>query len=124
LKVSPSAVICFKLTDRPDWHGLSAMSTDENLPKLAYTVPELQKATGLGRTIIYEEVKAGRLRLTKVGRRSIVCDQDARAWLSSLGLEKAVPHRRPAFRSALPTKAPELPAPGGRAADGRTKAGR
>ena len=33
------------------------MSTDENLTKLAYTVPELQQATGLGRARIYEEIK-------------------------------------------------------------------
>jgi predicted DNA-binding transcriptional regulator AlpA len=87
------------------------MSTDENLPKLAYTVPELQKATGLGRTIIYDEVKAGRLRLTKVGRRSVVRDQDARAWLSSLALEpRAVPHHQPTASSALPANTPKPPA--------------
>jgi hypothetical protein len=114
LKVSLSAVVCFKLSDRPEWHGLSAMNTDENLPKLAYTVPELQKATGLGRTIIYDEVKAGRLRLTKVGRRSVVRDQDARAWLSSLALEpRAVPHHQPTASSALPANTPKLPAHAG-----------
>jgi hypothetical protein len=63
-------------------HGTSAMSTDdENLPKLAYTVPEFQKATGVGRTRLYEEIRLGRLRLTKVGRRSIIAVGDARAWL-------------------------------------------
>jgi hypothetical protein len=53
--------------------------------KLAYTVPELQKATGLGRTRIYEEIKLGRLHLTKVGRRSIIRTDDARMWLANLG---------------------------------------
>jgi hypothetical protein len=61
------------------------MSTDVSPPKLAYTVPEFQQATGLGRTRIYEEIKLGRLRLTKVGRRSIIKSDDARTWLASLG---------------------------------------
>ena len=60
------------------------MSTDENLTKLAYTVPELQQATGLGRARIYQEIKLGRLRLTKVGRRSIIRTDDARMWLANL----------------------------------------
>ncbi len=82
--VTPSVAVCFKLLDRIKRHGLSAMSTDENLTKLAYTVPELQQATGLGRTRIYEEIKLGRLRLTKVGRRSIIRTDDARMWLANL----------------------------------------
>jgi hypothetical protein len=71
------------LADSTERHGTSAMSTDDdgNLPKLAYSVPEFQKATGLGRTRLYEEIRLGRLRLTKVGRRSIIAVDDARAWL-------------------------------------------
>lgn len=61
------------------------MDTDGKPPKLSYTVPEFQEATGLGRNSVYEEVKRGRLRITKVGRRSIIRAEDARAWLASLG---------------------------------------
>ena len=52
--------------------------------KLAYTVPELVAATGVGRTTLYEEMKAGRLRTCKVGKRTLVTAEDARAWLSTL----------------------------------------
>ena len=61
------------------------MSIDQHAAKLAYTVSEFQKATGLGRTRVYEEIKAGRLRLTKVGKRSIITTDDAHAWLQALG---------------------------------------
>ena len=52
--------------------------------RLAYSIAGLAAETGLSRTTIYEEVKKGRLRITKVGRRSIVTDDDAHAWLHSL----------------------------------------
>jgi excisionase family DNA binding protein len=42
------------------------------------------KTTGLGRSFIYEEIKEGRLRIRKAGRRSLVFDDDLRAWLASL----------------------------------------
>lgn len=52
--------------------------------KLSYTIPELVAATGVGRTTLYEEIKAGRLRTCKVGKRTLVTADDARAWLSAL----------------------------------------
>jgi hypothetical protein len=39
---------------------------------------------GLGRTKAYEELKAGRLRGRKCGKRTIIADDDAERWLSSL----------------------------------------
>lgn len=61
------------------------MTADQNsFPKLAYSVPEFLQASGLGRGRFYSEVKTGRLRLTKVGRRSLVLADDARAWINSL----------------------------------------
>lgn len=52
--------------------------------KLAYSIPELVVATGIGRTTIYEEIKAGRLVVAKCGTRTIVTEAQARAWLASL----------------------------------------
>jgi hypothetical protein len=80
------------LADSTERHGTSAMSTDDgNLPKLAYSVPEFQSATGLGRTRLYEEIRLGRLRLTKVGRRSIIAVDDARAWLDGYRADPTKP---------------------------------
>lgn len=52
--------------------------------KLAYSIQELCDLSGLGRTFLYEEIKAGRLIVTKAGRRSIVLQDDALGWLAGL----------------------------------------
>jgi hypothetical protein len=53
-------------------------------PKLAYSMAELCEMAGVGRSYLYEEVKAGHLVVTKAGRRSIVLHGDAVAWLAKL----------------------------------------
>lgn len=52
--------------------------------KRAYTVKEFQSSYGIGHTKFYEEVKAGRLRIRKVGKRSLVSFEDAERWFNSL----------------------------------------
>jgi hypothetical protein len=56
----------------------------EQLRKLAYSIAELSEMAGVGRSFLYEEVKAGHLVVTKAGRRSIVLHNDAVAWLTKL----------------------------------------
>jgi excisionase family DNA binding protein len=52
---------------------------------LAYTVHEAKRvAAGISRTTLYEEIKAGRLRAVKRGRRTLILAEDLRAWLASL----------------------------------------
>ena len=45
------------------------MSTDGAVRKLAFSIPEFCAAVGIGRSRAYEEIKAGRLRILKCGRR-------------------------------------------------------
>jgi hypothetical protein len=52
--------------------------------KLAYTIPELVRDSGAGRSKIYEEISAGRLKVRKLGKRTLVLHGDAMAWLTSL----------------------------------------
>lgn len=52
--------------------------------KLAYSIARLSDACDLGRTFIYEEIKAGRLQVIKAGRRTLIETAEARRWLSSL----------------------------------------
>jgi excisionase family DNA binding protein len=52
--------------------------------KLAYSIAELAKVAGVGRSFLYEEIKGGRLKLKKAGRRSLVLIADAQAWLDGL----------------------------------------
>jgi excisionase family DNA binding protein len=49
------------------------MQTDNtDTPKLAYSIREACKASSLGRTTIYNHISAGRLRVVRVGGRTIV----------------------------------------------------
>ena len=48
---------------------------------LAVSINRLAEITSLGRSFIYSEVRAGRLRLTKMGTRSVVLVIDAKSWL-------------------------------------------
>ena len=52
--------------------------------KLAYSIQELVKLQPLGRSSIYEEIKSGRLRATKAGRRTIFLADDIVEWLEAL----------------------------------------
>jgi excisionase family DNA binding protein len=52
--------------------------------KLAYSIAELPELISLGRSQIYEEIRAGRLRTVKAGRRTLVLAEDLRSWLLSL----------------------------------------
>jgi len=52
--------------------------------KLSYTVGEMVAATGLGRSRLYEEIRAGRLRIVKAGRRTLILAIDLEKWLASL----------------------------------------
>lgn len=52
--------------------------------KLAYSVSEFLAATSIGRTKLYEELKAGRLRSVKVGKRTLIPTAEADRWLTEL----------------------------------------
>lgn len=52
--------------------------------QLAYSIEETARITSLGRTALYDEIKAGRLKARKAGRRTVILDSDLRAWLASL----------------------------------------
>ena len=53
-------------------------------PKVAYQIDEFCDAFGIGRTKFYLELKAGRLKARRVGKRIIVTAADAAAWLAAL----------------------------------------
>ena len=51
---------------------------------IALTIAEVCAASRIGRTRIYEAIRAGELRARKHGRRTLVLIDDLRRWLESL----------------------------------------
>ena len=50
----------------------------------ALTVSEFLQCYGIKRDLFYAEVNAGRIKLRKVGQRSLIGIEDAEAWFASL----------------------------------------
>jgi excisionase family DNA binding protein len=53
-------------------------------PKRAMSVEEAAKAAGVGRTLLFEEIRKGRITARKVGRRTIIMTDELDAWLNAL----------------------------------------
>ena len=47
-------------------------SNDHPSQKLAYSIKEACQASSLGRTTIYNHIAAGRLRVTRIGGRTVI----------------------------------------------------
>jgi excisionase family DNA binding protein len=52
----------------------------------AMSVDQFGLRYGVGRTTTYEEIKSGRLRARKCGKRTIIAEDDAEDWLRRLPL--------------------------------------
>jgi hypothetical protein len=52
--------------------------------KLAHSISDLCAAGNFGRTTAYSVIKTGALRAVKIGRRTIVLDEDFRDFLRNL----------------------------------------
>ena len=49
---------------------------------IAVSIPEATRLSGVGRSTIYSEVKAGSNKVRKIGRRTIIAMDDLRKWLN------------------------------------------
>lgn len=54
------------------------------MDKILETLPEFCKRHSISRTAAYREIGEGRLRITKVGRRTLIARPDAEEWLAAL----------------------------------------
>ena len=52
----------------------------------AFSIGEFCSEYGLGRTKTYDEIKKGRLRGRKIGKRTLIARDDAESWLRRLPL--------------------------------------
>ena len=59
------------------------MSLEHSPTKLAYGIAEAVKATNVGRSLLYEEIRAGKLKTFKVGNRTLIATDDLIAWLEA-----------------------------------------
>jgi excisionase family DNA binding protein len=55
-----------------------------DITKMAFSINEARQATGLGRSRLYEEIAAGRLRIAKSGRRTLVLAESLQSFLKAL----------------------------------------
>ena len=58
------------------------MQTDINT-RLAYGINQAVEATSIGRSLLYEEIRAGNLKTFKIGTRTLIAAEDLNAWLNS-----------------------------------------
>jgi excisionase family DNA binding protein len=62
-------------------------SGKRSVDRAAYTVNQFCAAHGIGRTTFYAELKAGRIRVVKCGRKTLVPETESDAWLGRLAGE-------------------------------------
>jgi excisionase family DNA binding protein len=79
--------------------------------KVAFSPDEAAHRVGVGRTLIFSEIKHGRLEARKAGARTVITAEALNAWLKSLP-------RRGSIEAALANRL------AGRAAGTRHRAGR
>ena len=51
--------------------------------RLAHSIADALALVPVGRSLLYEEIRAGRLRTFKIGSRTLIADEDLKSWLSS-----------------------------------------
>ena len=62
--------------------------------RIAYSPDEAAHRASVGRTLIFAEIKSGRLKAYKAGARTLVTDEALKAWIAGL------PMRSPATEAA------------------------
>jgi excisionase family DNA binding protein len=61
--------------------------TESTPSKAAYSIAEFCGLVSLGRSRVFEEIRERRLRIVKVGRRTLIPATEVTAWLDRLAIE-------------------------------------
>ena len=67
-------------------HDSERVRRKVEIQRRAFSIPEIIARNGIGRDKIYEEIRAGRLRARKLGKRTLILDSDEQAWRDALPL--------------------------------------
>ena len=57
---------------------------EKNVQSDALTLSEFLEWASIGRTKVYQEIDAGRFKIKKLGRKTLILRKDAISWLESL----------------------------------------
>jgi excisionase family DNA binding protein len=71
-------------------NSISEREQHRRVRQRAMSLADFSERYGPSRTKTYEEIKCGRLRAVKCGRRTLITEDDAEAWLRSLPLAAGV----------------------------------
>lgn len=64
---------------------LKIQSQPADGPPIAYRIEDAARALGVGRTTIYRLIRDGKLRIVKVGKRSLITASELQSFLSEGG---------------------------------------
>jgi hypothetical protein len=64
--------------------GISERERQRRARQRAFSIRQFSEMYNIGRTKIYEELKFGRLRARKIGKHTIILEDDAEDWLRRL----------------------------------------
>ncbi|MCO5092717.1 helix-turn-helix domain-containing protein [Bosea sp. (in: a-proteobacteria)] len=62
---------------------------DRNPELLAYSPKQAAQSIGIGLTALYAEIGAGRIKMRKYGRRTLIAAEDLKTWLARLPVKEA-----------------------------------
>lgn len=52
-------------------------------PRIAYGINQAVEATSVGRSLLYEEIKSGKLKSFKLGSRTLIAADELHAWIDA-----------------------------------------
>jgi hypothetical protein len=70
--------------------NISDRELERRARQRAMSIAEFCEQYGPGRTSAYEEIKSGRLRARKIGKRTVITTDDAEEWLQNLPVIEVV----------------------------------
>jgi excisionase family DNA binding protein len=73
----------------------SSPETDPYAERLAYSVDEAARLTGLSRDLLYDEMRRGNLDYLKIGRRRLITRQHLEQFLGITPEHPAIPTQQP-----------------------------
>jgi excisionase family DNA binding protein len=63
---------------------MTDVSTSAETQRRALSVEQFCKRYGIGKSTLYVQIREGRLRLRKIGKRSVIAVEDAEIWFRNL----------------------------------------